>query len=694
MNNSRYMFNEKNGSVYDCWLRYDKQLSLSNKEEYGKFCENIFVKEENEVIENALNELNFAVKKVLNVNPSILRKISSFPHIFIGTSEAAFKQYNVKVNNEAVSEGYTIMKFEQGDCTAILIVGNDTNGVIYGVFSFIKSMLSGKSIQEALLTDAPKNQLRMINHWDNISGDIERGYSGKSFLYSDNTILKDYARIKDYARLIASVGINGIVINNVNVHEYETKFITEDYLPDVAAFADIFRKYGIKTYLSVNFAAPMEIDGLESADPLDETVKAWWKKTAERIYSYIPDFGGFLVKADSEHRPGPFTYGRDHAQGANLLAEALKPFGGIVIWRCFVYNCELDWRDRSKDRAKAAYENFKPLDGKFMDNVILQVKNGPMDFQIREPLSPLFGGMEKTSELMEFEIAQEYTGQQIDLCYLIPMWKECLDFDTYAKGKGSYVKNIVNGSTFGSKYGGVAAVGNLGDSKCWTGNPMAQANLYGFGRLAWDTELTSEEIALEWIKLTFGLDKEVTLKVLAMLLHSREAYEKYTSPLGIGWMVNPNYHYGPSVDGYEYDKWGTYHYADFKGFGVDRTVATGTGYTSQYKEPNASMYEDLNKCPDELLLFFHHVPYTHVLKSGKTVIQHIYDTHFEGFDEAEKFREDWISLKDKIDEETFNLVLEKFDMQLKNAREWRDIVNTYFYRKTGIKDIKNRRIYE
>lgn len=693
MNKLQYMFNEDNGSVYDCWLRYDKKLSLSNKEEYEKFCENIFVKEENEVVETSLNELNFAVKKTLNVTPSILRKMPSFPHIFIGTSEAAFKQYNVKVGSEA-AQGYAIMKLEQGDCKAILIIGNDTNGVIYGVFSFIKSMLSGKSLQEALLTDAPKNQLRMINHWDNISGDIERGYSGKSFLYSDDTILKDYARIQDYARLLASVGINGIVINNVNVHQYETKFITEDYLPDVAAFANIFRKYGIKTYLSVNFASPMEIGGLESADPLDETVKAWWKKTAEKIYSYIPDFGGFLVKADSEHRPGPFTYGRDHAQGANLLAEALKPFGGIVIWRCFVYNCELDWRDRSKDRAKAAYENFKPLDGKFMDNVILQVKNGPMDFQIREPLSPLFGGMEKTSELIEFEIAQEYTGQQIDLCYLIPMWKECLDFDTYAKGKGSYVKNIVNGSTFGSKYGGVAAVGNLGDSKCWTGNPMAQANLYGFGRLAWNTELTSEEIALEWIKLTFGSDKEVLEKVLAMLLHSRETYENYTSPLGIGWMVNPNYHYGPSVDGYEYDKWGTYHYADFKGFGVDRTVATGTGYTAQYKEHNASMYEDLDKCPDELLLFFHHVPYTHVLKSGKTVIQHIYDTHFEGFDEAEKFREDWISLKDKVDAETFNLVLEKFDMQLRNAREWRDIVNTYFYRKTGIKDNKGRKIYE
>ena len=694
MNKLQYMFNEDNGSVYDCWLRYDKQLSLSNKEGYEKFCENIFVKEENEVVETALNELKFAVKKVLKVTPSILRKMPSFPHIFIGTSEAAFKQYNVKVDNEAVHEGYTIMKLDQDDCKAILIIGNDTNGVIYGVFSFIKSMVSGKSLQEALLTDAPKNQLRMINHWDNISGDIERGYSGKSFLYSDDTILKDYTRINDYARLLASVGINGIVINNVNVHQYETKFITEDYLPDVAAFADIFRKYGIKTYLSVNFAAPMEIDGLQSADPLDETVKAWWKKTAEKIYSYIPDFGGFLVKADSEHRPGPFTYGRDHAEGANLLAEALKPFGGIVIWRCFVYNCELDWRDRSKDRAKAAYENFKPLDGKFMDNVILQVKNGPMDFQIREPLSPLFGGMEKTSELMEFEIAQEYTGQQIDLCYLIPMWKECLDFDTYAKGKGSYVKNIVNGSTFGSKYGGVAAVGNLGNSKCWTGNPMAQANLYGFGRLIWDTELTSEEIALEWIKLTFGSDKEVVEKVLAMLLHSRETYENYTSPLGIGWMVNPNYHYGPSVDGYEYDRWGTYHYADFKGFGVDRTAATGTGYAAQYKEHNASMYEDLDKCPDELLLFFHHVPYTHVLKSGKTVIQHIYDTHFEGFDEAEKFREDWISLKDKMDAETFNLVLGKFDMQLKNAREWKDIVNTYFYRKTGINDIKGRKIYE
>lgn len=599
-----------------------------------------------------------------------------------------------KIEIQLKAEGFCIKKMTESGKDVILIIGKDNNGILYGVFHFIRSICCDKTMKEILTVDFPRNPLRIINHWDNVNGKIERGYAGNSIFYRNNQIVKDTGRIKDYARFLASIGISGIVINNVNVHKYETRFITEEYLPDIAVLADIFRAYGVKTYLSINFAAPIEIDGLPTADPLEPQVKEWWKKTVDTIYSYIPDFGGFLVKADSEFRPGPYTYGRNHAEGANMLAEALGPHGGIVIWRCFVYNCMVNWRDRSKDRAKAAYDNFKPLDGKFMDNVILQVKNGPMDFQIREPVSPLLGAMEKTNMMVEFQITQEYTGQQKHLCYLIPMWKETLDFDTFAKGKGSLVSRIVDGSLFNMKYSGIAAVSNVGDSECWTGHPLDQANLYGFGRLTWNPELTSKEIAEEWVRLTFGCDDKVIETITSMLLESREIYENYTSPMGIGWMVNPGHHYGPNVDGYEYSHWGTYHYADFKGIGVDRTAATGTGFTEQYREPVAKMYENIESCPEKLLLFFHHVPYTYKLKSGKTVIQHIYDTHFEGVEQVKTLIEKWSSLKGKIDDETYNLVLKKLKIQLKDAEEWRDVVNTYFYRKTGIKDIHGRKIYE
>lgn len=403
-----------------------------------------------------------------------------------------------------------------------------------------------------------------------------------------------------------------------------------EFLPDVAKLAAIFRAYAIKLFLSVNYASTIEIGGLSSADPLDSDVREWWMTAASEIYAEIPDFGGFLVKADSENRPGPFTYGRDHADGANMLAEALKPHGGIVIWRCFVYNCKQDWRDRTTDRARAAYDHFQPLDGRFMDNVILQVKNGPIDFQVREPVSPLLGAMPKTNQVIEFQIAQEYTGQQRHVCYLIPQWKKIIDFDTQLQGEGTTIQRIVEGDVHGNPYSGFAAVSNIGNDTNWTGHLLAQANLYGYGRLAWNPELSAEEIAMEWITLTFGTNELLVQTILDILMNSWEIYESYTAPLGVGFMVNPDHHYGPNVDGYEYSMWGTYHFADCYGVGVDRTTATGTGYTSQYARINMEMYESLESCPDELLLFFHHVLYTHVLHSGKTVIQHIYDTHFEG----------------------------------------------------------------
>ena len=680
------------GKVYECWLSYSYLPDNFNKE-YRGFCNSIVAKSKHPVINSAVEELKIAFTRFTGQSPQIVESYPDSGCIFVGIwDEADDKALGISYS-DLPDDGFIIRKYENSGKNVLAVVGKNEQGALYGVFHLLRSMCLGKTLAQVQGIDGPGNPLRIINHWDNMSGFIERGYAGQSIFFKDNRIISDLSRIKDYARLLASIGVNGVTINNVNVHQVETRLITDEFLPDVARIADVFRQYGIKLYLSINFAAPVEIGGLSTADPLDESVKKWWKDVTDNIYRYIPDFGGFLVKADSEFRPGPFTYGRNHDEGANMLAEALKPYGGVVFWRAFVYNCQVDWRDRTIDRAKAAYDNFKPLDGKFMDNVIVQIKNGPMDFQIREPVSPLFGAMEKTNVAVELQITQEYTGQQRDMCYLGNMWKEVLDFDTYAKGQGSLVSKVVNGSLFGTKYGGIVGVSNIGESKCWTGHPLAQANLYCFGRLAWDPDLSAREIAEEWVKLTFGHEPQVEDTIVSMLMASREIYEKYTVPLGIGWMVNPGHHYGPSVDGYEYSHWGTYHYADWKGIGVDRTAASGTGYTAQYNEPAASMYENIETCPEELLLFFHHVPYTYKLKSGKTVIQHIYDTHFEGYEEAEGLKEKWLTLKGKIDAEAFDLVLERLDMQLKNAAEWRDVVNTYFYRKTGIDDIHGRKIY-
>ncbi|MBU3186297.1 alpha-glucuronidase family glycosyl hydrolase [Clostridium estertheticum] len=674
--------NKESSSLYNCWLNYDKEVTLSD--EIKEILKTIQLNEEGIIINTAVKELSRAIKKLIGKTPEII-KDTMLSHIYLGK----LKDKTIKL----VPGGFSIKKSTLNQKNIIEILGKDENGILNGVFSFIRAIYTGSNINEINIVDNPRNMVRMINHWDNMSGDIERGYAGESIFFKENHIVENKSRIRDYARLMASVAINGIVINNVNVHKQETKLITDELLPEVKKIADIFREYGIKLYLSVNFASPMEIGGFLTADPLDFNVRTWWKKTAENIYSYIPDFGGFLVKADSESRPGPFTYGRNHAEGANMLAEALRPFGGIVIWRCFVYNCKLDWRDRSTDRAKAAFDNFKPLDGKFDENVVLQVKNGPVDFQIREPISPLFGALKQTNEFMEFQIAQEYTGQQKHLCYLVPMWKEALDFDTFANGKDSNVSKIVDGSLFKTKYGGVAAVSNIGGSECWTGHPLAQANLYGYGRLIWNTFLSSDEIAREWVKLTFGAEKDVEQIIVDILLQSREVYEKYTCPLGVGWMVNPNHHYGPSVEGYEYSPWGTYNYADYKSIGVDRTVATGTGYIGEYEPTVADKFENLATCPEELLLFFHNVLYSYKLKTGKTVIQHIYDTHFEGVEKVDEFINKWETLQNKIDSKIFDLVMEKFQIQKKDSREWRDVVNTYFYRKTGIDDLYKRKIY-
>lgn len=677
---------ERNGitqhPAYPCWLNYKQYRKAADPcfEKYGRA---VRVAEPSRVLNTAGQELCRAMESIFGLTPAVIREDDRQPYI----------QLCVTPGTAAAASGFCIRAVQENGQDKIVISGTDEAEVLYGVFRFLFLIGSGKTIGEIETQETTCNRLRIMEQWDNLSGEIERGYSGNSIFYEHGKITKNLERIRDYARLLSSVGINYISINNVNVFEEETKFISDVYLPEIASIASVFSDYGIRLLLSINFASPIALGGLETADPLDSGVQNWWKETADRIYAHIPDFGGFLVKADSESRPGPYTYGRDHAQGANMLADALQPHGGLVVWRCFVYNCHTDWRDRKLDRARAAYDNFVPLDGKFRDNVILQIKNGPMDFQIREPVTPLFGAMEKTNQIIEFQIAQEYTGHQIDLCFLVPLWKEALDFDTDAKGKGSFVREIVSGKLFHTQTGGVAGVSNIGDSPAWTGNPLAQANLFGFGRLARNPSLTSREIAEEWVRLTFGGEAVVVEKITDMLLRSREIYEKYTCPLGIGWFVNPGIHYGPSVDGYEYSRWGTYHYADWKGIGVDRTVATGTGYAGQYKGRNAEMYEHMETCPENLLLFFHHVPYNYVLKSGLTLLQHIYNSHFQGVEEAAELQKTWDSLWGLVDETIFEEVQRRFELQMKNAVEWRDVVNTYFFRRTGIPDEKGRHIY-
>ena len=575
-------------------------------------------------------------------------------------------------------EGFGIRLAEGSLCLAAA----DESGLLYGVFHILRQMAMQRPPEAWQTLQSPDIRNRILNHWDNMDGSIERGYAGRSFFFQDNDIILD-ERTLDYARLIASVGINGVVINNVNVKERASWLITPAYMEKLAQLVDIFAGYGIRLYLSLNYAASIDVGGLASADPLDTEVIAWWQAQMALIHEQLPGLGGFLVKADSEGRPGPFTYGRSQAQGANMLANAIAPYGGVIIWRCFVYNCMQDWRDEKTDRAKAAYDNFIHTDGEYLSNVILQIKNGPMDFQIREPVSPLFGAMKRTNQMLEVQIAQEYTGQQIDVCYLIPMFKAVLDFRTHCASENDSVFDIITGRTYPMRYSGICAVSNTGNDENWCGSDLAAANLYGFGRLAWSVSLSAEEIAEEWIRLSLSNDAAVVEAVQKILLSSRETYEKYTSPLGIGWMVTPHGHYGPAIDGYEYSPWGTYHRADHWGVGVDRGTA-GTGYVKQYNEPLASMYDSMDTCPEELLLFFHHVPYTHVLKSGKTLIQHIYDTHCEGVREVEAMIEAWEGVAGKIPEKIYALVRGRLDAQLENAREWRDQVNTYFYRISGI----------
>ncbi|WP_435055857.1 alpha-glucuronidase [Micromonospora aurantiaca (nom. illeg.)] len=592
-------------------------------------------------------------------------------------------------------EGYLLARVDG----VTVVLADAPAGLLYGMFHMVRLGAAAFDDDLPARRHRPALDRRTLDHWDNVavhpvSGQVERGYAGGSLFWRDGAARHETARLRDYARLLASCGVNAVTVNNVNVHDTEARLLT-DRLGDVAEIAEVLRPYGIRVHLSVTFAAPVVLGGLPTADPLDERVRAWWAAATRRVYRRIPDFGGYLVKADSEGRPGPFAYGRDHADGANLLADALAPYGGVVRWRAFVYDHHQDWRDRSTDRARAAHDHFAPLDGRFADNVILQVKFGPIDFQTREPVSPVLAAMPATRLAVELQATQEYTGQQRHVCYLAPWWSEVLRFRPRGEPGGTIADVAAGRAGTG---GGLVAVANVGDDPFWTGHPLAQANLYAFGRLAWDPLLDPAAILDEWIDLTWlpvttGDPEAVRRTMHAVMDDSWRTYERYTAPLGVGFMVRPGHHYGPDVDGYEYTPWGTYHFADRDGVGVDRTRATGTGFTGQYPPPWSEVYESRERCPDELLLFFHHVPYRHVLRSGRTVIQHIYDTHFAGVDEVAAIRERWRLVAGAVDPAVHDRVAERLDEQFRSAVEWRDQINTYFFRKSGVPDGHGRRIH-
>lgn len=582
---------------------------------------------------------------------------------------------------EASSDAFELSR---RDGTTLVRAGGEA-GALYGWFEIVR--LGTAAFDDGLPTirHEPQHALRMLDHWDNVDvhpvmGQVERGYAGGSIFFAGGRLRDDLSRVERYARLLASIGVNRVGLNNVNVHAREARLLTDD-LPWVARLAEAFRPWGIRVHLSVSFASPMTLGGLGTADPFDPAVQQWWADAAARVYAAIPDFGGFVVKADSEGQPGPFAYGRDHADGANLLARALAPFGGILHWRAFVYDHLQDWRDRRTDRARAAHDHFAPLDGRFDENVILQVKHGPMDFQAREPVSPVIPAMRATAVALELQATQEYTGQQRHAVYLAPLWREILGFAPFGDA-GPALAELVRG--------GIVAVSNVGDDPFWTGHPLAQANLYAYGRLAWDARLDPGAILDEWIALAFGDDETVRRGIRSILDESWRTYESYTAPLGVGFMVTPGSHYGPSVDGYEYSPWGTYHFADRDGVGIDRTVATGTGFAGQYPSPWRERYESLETVPDELLLFFHHVPYTHRLHSGGTVIQHVYDTHVAGAAAVDRMAAEWHALEGRVPGDVFARVRALLAEQQRSAREWRDHVCTYFWRKSGIPDAGGR----
>lgn len=660
---------------YELWLRYAPVANPVRHEEYCQATAALVVPGSSPTLAAVRDELRSALRGMLGRAPDFATDVATDGTLLVATpgTSSALRTLGLDAKLQAAGdEGFVIVRAPVNGKHCLVIAANQDIGLLYGAFAWLRGLGLELPLDELCGTSAPRVARRMLNHWDNLDRTIERGYAG--FSLWDWHQLPDYLapRYRDYARANASVGINGTALTNVNANAL---VLSEAYLRKAAALADVFRPYGIRVYLTARFSAPIELGDLDTADPADPRVAAWWKQKADEIYGHIPDFGGFVVKANSEGQPGPQDYGRSHAEGANLLADALGPHGGIVIWRAFIYDASVP-----DDRAKQAYDEFVPLDGKFRSNVALQAKNGPIDFQPREPYHPLFGATPRTPLVAEFQLTQEYLGCATHLVYLAPLIQETLEADTHAQGPGSTVAKVIDGSLHGQALTAIAAVSNIGNERNWCGHPFAPANWYAFGRLAWDHQLTAEEIADEWIGLTFTNDQRFVGPVRAMMLSSREAVVNYMTPLGLHHQMAWNHHYGPGpwiAEGRPDWTSAYYHRADAEGIGFDRT-STGSNAVRQYCSPRREEFGRLESCPEELLLWFHHVAWDHPLKGGRTLWNELCHRYQLGVVRVREMRQIWSRLEDWVDAARFEHTRALLAIQEQEAAWWRDACVLYF----------------
>lgn len=659
-------------SGYELWLRY-RLVSAERLREYREALLPIAVEGQSATFAVATSEL-FALETMLGTDFVISASASSSARLIVGTPKSSSMVRSLIRPAELTAlgnEGFVIRQPLLAGRRVTIVAANSDIGALYGTFALLRELQMARPADALAMTSSPRVQRRILDHWDNLDGTVERGYAGRS-LWDWSSLPALSPRYRDYARANASIGINGTVLTNVNAN---AKVLTPEYLVKVAALANVFRPYGIRVYLTARFSAPIEIGGLTTADPLDAKVRAWWQAKADEIYRYIPDFGGFLVKANSEGQPGPQDYHRSHADGANMLADALAPHGGVVMWRAFVYSNQVP-----SDRVKQAYEEFTPLDGQFRPNVLLQTKNGPLDFQPREPFHPLFGAMPKTAQMVEFQITKEYLGEDTHLVFLAPLFKEVLNADTHVRGPGSTVARVIDGSLQGQAETGMAGVSNIGSDSNWTGSQFNQANWYAFGRLAWDYTLAPSSIADEWVRMTFSNDSSVVRTITHMMLASREAVVNYMTPLGLAHIMGTNHHYGPAP----WVKLGRldwspvyYHRADSAGIGFDRT-AEGSNAVAQYAPAVRDRYADRATVPDSLLLWFHHVGWTERMRSGRTLWNELALHYQAGVDTVRAMQREWESVRSSIDSDRFSQTRDFLAIQEREARWWRDAVLQYF----------------
>jgi alpha-glucuronidase len=659
---------------YDLWLRYKAVNDPALKARYIGYFKQVYFPAASDRLKAGHDELMLGIYGMLGTKPKESTVAKSG---LIAATLDKIGKLKKFIPDSAVeqigTDGFVLKMISQNGHNSLLLTARSDLGILYGTFRILQLLQTGKSITTLNIVDHPKTMVRLLDHWDNPTRTVERGYAGFSIWNWHKLPGYIDPRYIDYARANASVGINGSVLNNVNAN---IQMLTPAYLVKVKALADAFRPYGIHVYLSVKFDSPIELGGLKTADPLDPEVIKWWSAKAKEIYSYLPDFGGFLVKANSEGQPGPQSYGRSHADGANMLGNALAPYHGIVMWRAFVYDDKVP-----DDRAKQAYTEFKPLDGKFNGNVIIQVKHGPIDFQPREPFHPLFGALPNTSVMLELQLTQEYLGFSTHLVYEAPLFKECLASDTHAYGKNSTVGHILEGKYNAKLLTGMAGVANIGTDINWCGHPFAQANWYAFGRLAWNPDESAAVIADDWLRMTFSGEQAFVDPMKQEMLQSRENTVNYMTPLGLHHIMGASGHYGPGpwTDNTGRADWTAvyYHKADTAGVGFDRTKS-GSNALGQYAPQVQSYFEDLNTCPDEYLLWFHHLSWQYKMRSGKTLWDEMVHHYYQGADSVKKMQQVWSSLRPYVDKTRFDEVGQLMAVQYEEAIRWRNSCVLYF----------------